>query len=112
LMFSISNVLWRYLPELQFLQFPWRWLIVLTVPFAVLVASVAKLKTIFFWFVAVFICTAAVALAVKGKWGGHDVTTVSGKFASGAGYFSTNKLTPNGSSRFTLPARAPLPPEV
>ncbi len=31
LMFPLSVLLWRYLPELQFVQFPWRWLVPLDV---------------------------------------------------------------------------------
>jgi hypothetical protein len=34
----LSTPLWRYLPELAFLQFPWRWLTVLSVVFALALA--------------------------------------------------------------------------
>jgi len=35
LLFPFSNFLWKYLPELKFLQFPWRWLLVLGVVIAI-----------------------------------------------------------------------------
>jgi len=38
LQFSISSPLWQ-LPRLQFLQFPWRWLMVLNAPFGIFLAA-------------------------------------------------------------------------
>jgi hypothetical protein len=108
LMFPVSTILWRHLPKLQFLQFPWRWLTVLTVAFAVLVASAAPVKSKFLLLVAVFICASAVALSIKVKWAGHDVPTVAEKFASQAGYFATTNFQPIGSNRFALEEHAPL----
>jgi hypothetical protein len=35
LQFSFSRPLWNLLPELRFLQFPWRWLVVLEAPMAI-----------------------------------------------------------------------------
>jgi hypothetical protein len=39
LQFPFSRPLWNLLPELRFLQFPWRWLLVLEAPMGVFVAS-------------------------------------------------------------------------
>lgn len=44
LQFSISAPLW-HLPKMQFLQFPWRWMIVLDMPFAVFLAAATPLNT-------------------------------------------------------------------
>jgi heme exporter protein D len=38
LMFHFTLPLWNYFPELRYVQFPWRWLLCLNVPFAVLIA--------------------------------------------------------------------------
>ena len=38
LLFPISTVLWKILPKLQFMQFPWRWLLCLSVIFTIFVA--------------------------------------------------------------------------
>jgi hypothetical protein len=38
LQFSFSRPLWNLLPELRFLQFPWRWLLVLEAPMAIFIA--------------------------------------------------------------------------
>ena len=37
LLLPVSDVLWRHTPELKFLQFPWRWLLVLGVAMAALI---------------------------------------------------------------------------
>jgi hypothetical protein len=107
-MFPVTKVLWRYLPTLAFLQFPWRWLIVLSMAWAALVAAALTFRSKFFWFVAAFVCAAALALSFKVAWGGQDVSIVAQKFASGAGYFSTTNFTPVGANRFTLEEQAPL----
>jgi hypothetical protein len=39
LQFSFSRPLWNLLPKLRFLQFPWRWLLVVEVPMAIFIAS-------------------------------------------------------------------------
>jgi len=39
LQFPLSQPIWNLLPELRFLQFPWRWLLVLESPLAVFVAA-------------------------------------------------------------------------
>jgi hypothetical protein len=38
LQFPVSHWLWNLLPELRFLQFPWRWLLVLEAPMAIFLA--------------------------------------------------------------------------
>lgn len=60
-MFSITEVFWKYLPELRFMQFPWRWLLCLNVPLAMIAARawrpwwarilfyVLLLGSIFYW---------------------------------------------------------------
>ncbi|MFZ1138214.1 MAG: 6-pyruvoyl-tetrahydropterin synthase-related protein [Candidatus Sulfotelmatobacter sp.] len=38
LMFPLSAVLWKVLPKVQFMQFPWRWLLCLSMVFSIFVA--------------------------------------------------------------------------
>jgi hypothetical protein len=44
LQFPISDPLWRVVPELRFLQFPWRWLVVAEAPMAIFFASAVWTK--------------------------------------------------------------------
>jgi hypothetical protein len=45
LQFPISAPLWNHLPKLQFLQFPWRWTMVLGVPYAVFLGAATPLRS-------------------------------------------------------------------
>jgi hypothetical protein len=45
LQFSFSAPLWNLLPKLQFLQFPWRWLMVLGLPYAIFMAAALPLAS-------------------------------------------------------------------
>jgi hypothetical protein len=45
LQLPFSAFLWNLLPKLQFLQFPWRWLMVLATPYAILLAAATPLAS-------------------------------------------------------------------
>ena len=62
LQFPVSAVLW-HLPKMQFLQFPWRWLIVLDVPFAVFLADAIPLASRRARIWSVLGCTAVVLIS-------------------------------------------------
>jgi len=41
LMIRLSSVFWEHLPELRFVQFPWRWMAILAVPYGYFLAAAA-----------------------------------------------------------------------
>ena len=45
LQLPFSGPMWHLLPKLEFLQFPWRWLLVLSTPYAVFLAAATPLGT-------------------------------------------------------------------
>jgi hypothetical protein len=51
--------LWNHLPELRYVQFPWRWLLCLNVPFALLIALAVRR-----WPLRIVVCAAALASVV------------------------------------------------
>lgn len=65
LQFPISDPLWKAVPELRFLQFPWRWLVVAEAPMAVFFAS-AVWMTRRGWRIAVLAVCSAVFLTGVG----------------------------------------------
>lgn len=61
LQFPISLPVWNLLPKLRFLQFPWRWLVVLEAPLGIFVAAAIWPRTRWPRFAAAAVFTAAFA---------------------------------------------------
>lgn len=108
LMTPPSTLAWRYLPRLQFLQFPWRWLEALGVAYALFFAATmgrmkkqaARLLTALILLATI---AAATALIRTGWWDPTDVPTVAAAIRSGRGYEGTDEYTPIGGDRYQLP---------
>jgi hypothetical protein len=99
LMLPIANPLWNILPKLRFMQFPWRWMLCLGVPFALLMAVSVRRWTF----------RAAIYLAMLGiiVFAGHhyqppwwdsaaDLREMQDNMATGAGYEGVDEYTPLG----------------
>ena len=99
LMFSITGLLWRFLPKLQFMQFPWRWLLCLGLCFSLFVAvGVPR------WWGRFAICLAMLlVLVLAGRrfqmpWWDHaaDLREMQDFMADGTGYEGVDEYTPTG----------------
>ncbi len=123
LMFPISGVAWRLLPELRFVQFPWRWLVPLDAAFAafVVMASARLHKRWIGWAVVGLALAAAATVIVRDAWwDSEDAVVLSAAMRSGHGYEGTDEYQPLGCDRYELPenasrvalARATLPGEA
>ena len=110
LSFSFSAWLWERLPELRFLQLPWRWLLCLNVPFALLVTMASRR-----WIVRALICIGmftVLAFAwhrVQPPWWetAADFGQMLGSQRSGAGYESTDEYVPVGADPYEIGHDAP-----
>jgi hypothetical protein len=104
LQLPISLPVWDLLPKLRFLQFPWRWLVVLEVPMAIFFASavwpVRRWRR-----VAVVTVCAAVFLAASATAGRSffqpcdeedNVLAMAGVYRTGAGFPGTDEYAPPG----------------
>jgi 6-pyruvoyl-tetrahydropterin synthase related domain len=109
LMFHPSLLLWRYLPRLRFVQFPWRWLEPLDVVFAFFVAAATNLsrKRGASWLmlgIVVLAIGATGTLIVKDAWwDSDDVPFLETAIRSGRGYDGTDEYAPVGCDRYQLP---------
>jgi len=109
LMLPFTNLAWRLLPELHFVQFPWRWLGQLGVAFAFFVAAAASAapRRWLGWaaclalFAAIF--AAAQAMIRTAWWDTGDVPALASAIHSGAGYRGTDEYDPICSDRYNLP---------
>ncbi len=98
-MFPASLVLWNVLPKLQFMQFPWRWLLCLSMIFVLLVT--AGLKS---WWLRGIVCVVSVMLIVfawhrvQAPWwdATADLREMQDNMYIEAGYEGTDEYTPLG----------------
>ena len=110
-MFSPTAPLWRFLPELHFVQFPWRWLNSLTVVFAFFAATAfgaahkptSRRQRALWVAVIVILAATAAAIAKDAWWDSDDATDVAYWVQSGDGYEGTDEYMPLGSDRYELP---------
>ncbi len=110
MMFPPSILLWRYLPKLQFLQFPWRWLGPLGAVFALFVAASGgrsrRRRLVWLLVLSVAGLTAA-AIASDAWWDSADVPQMSDLIHSGHGYQGTDEYAPAGCNPYDLPGEVP-----
>jgi hypothetical protein len=114
LMLPITEILWRFLPKLRFVQFPWRWMCVVAVGYGFFLGGVfgrASQRSLRRWIVAVVVAfltfgTAAI-LIQSGWWDTEDLPTLRAAIADGAGFDGTDEYDPRGDDHYNLPAKAP-----
>ncbi len=99
LMFSPSRLLWMHLPKLEFMQFPWRWLLCLSAVFS-LAVTIGLPR----WWARAAVCTVMLVVIVTGwsriqpPWWDNaaDLREIQDNMATGAGYEGTEEYTPVG----------------
>jgi hypothetical protein len=108
--FSFTAWLWNHMPELRYLQLPWRWLLCLNVALALLV-TVASRR----WFVRLVLCLAMLAVIVfvwhriQAPWWetSADFREMLEHQQSGAGYEGTDEYVPAGADPYEVKQDAP-----
>jgi hypothetical protein len=99
LMFSATAVFWRILPKMQFMQFPWRWLLCLSTIFTVFVTVGMRRWWMRGAVVVVSIMVIGVAWQrVQTPWWDNagDLREMQDNIYTGAGYEGTDEYTPVG----------------
>jgi hypothetical protein len=108
--FSFTSFLWEHLPELRYLQLPWRWLLCLNLAFALFVTMATRR-----WMVRVSICLAMFAVLtlvwhrVQAPWWetAADFGDMLAHQQSGAGYEGTDEYVPVGGDPYEIKQDAP-----
>lgn len=99
LMLPISLFLWNILPKLQFMQFPWRWLLCLSMILVIFVTVGLRR-----WWQRCVICALFIVVIVLGwryiqaPWWdtAADLREMQDNMVTGAGYEGTDEYTPLG----------------
>lgn len=110
LMLPVTGVLWDWLPELKFLQFPWRWLVVLAVPLACFLGvGVGGTKYRAAWTTAILLLFGGSGwmLGRQAWWDTEDMPNLQEAVAQGRGYEGTDEYDPADDDRTKLPQNAP-----
>jgi len=110
LMIKPSFVLWAYLPELRFVQLPWRWLLCLNVP--LVLAATATIRR---WIPRSLLYAALLALLlilwnrVQPSWWDKtaDIAEMRDAIQDGGGYEGTDEYVPAGVDPYDLNKSAP-----
>ncbi len=118
LQFPFSQPLWNLLPDLRFLQFPWRWLVVLEAPMGIFAAAAIwpRNSTHHLQRFTVAVAAAAVFLTLA-TWAAKDLfqvcddeDAVSGMlpaYRAGQGFIGTYEYEPIGADISLIPAGLP-----
>ncbi len=110
LMFRLTWLAWRYLPELRYVQFPWRWLLPLGVVFAGLAAlAIRETRAPLLWSVLLAVLLVAMGdyLANVTWWDWEDIPVIRAAIVEGKGYEGTDEYEAAEADRYDLPENAP-----
>ena len=111
LMLKPTFVFWKYLPELRFVQFPWRWLLCLNVPFALAITFATRR-----WFIRVLVYTIALGVVI-GVWhrvqvpwwdNGGDIQEMLDNQQDGIGNEGVDEYVPAKADPYDIDQKAPL----
>ncbi len=110
LMFPFTGVVWKYLPELKFVQFPWRWLLTLDVVMVLFfVYAVSRMRRRWMaWAAAVALLFAMGGwMTTNNWWDTDDVPAVLDQFDSGQGYLGVDEYVPLACDHDDMAQNAP-----
>jgi hypothetical protein len=103
-----TALLWNYLPKLQFVQFPWRWMAVLAITFALTIALFAKRRLLPSWIALLCVIGGTGAYLVQHAWwDSEDVNFVEDAVDSGTGFEGTDEYDPRGDDHMEIPKGQP-----
>jgi uncharacterized membrane protein len=122
MMLRPTSLLWEFLPKLRFVQFPWRWMSTLAVPFACFLGAATASRSLplitvnhkprliaALWIMptAVMLVGSAIFFVRHTWWDPDDVPTLQSALTSGQGFEGTDEYDPIGDDHYNLPPKVP-----
>jgi hypothetical protein len=109
LMLPITNIFWRYLPELRFVQFPWRWMSIVALGAILFTAQSARghLRWMWMLFAALAIFGWAHYLVKHAWWDTEDMPALQAAIQDGSGFEGTDEYDAAGDDHGDLPQKLP-----
>ena len=109
-MLSVSNLIWQHLPELRFVQLPFRWLLCMNAALATLLTMAAKRWTSRV-LASAFLLAAVVFAGYRNQppwWEiASDIRDMSDAVADGTGYEGIDEYVPAGADPYELNKNLP-----
>src|SRR3984957_3761551 len=112
LMLRISNIFWEALPKLRFVQFPWRWMSILAIPFAIFISAAIVQKrtrgyraTSMIAAVLAFLACAATYMVRHTWWDSEDVPVLLEALKNDEGFEGVDEYDPLGDDHSLLPEK-------
>jgi hypothetical protein len=112
LMLRISNILWEALPKLRFVQFPWRWMSILAIPFVVFISAAIVQKRTRGYNAAALIAAVLAILACTATymvrhtwWDSEDVPVLLKALQNDEGFDGVDEYDPLGDDHSLLPEK-------
>jgi hypothetical protein len=113
LMLPVSNIFWSILPKLRFVQFPWRWMSILAIPFACFAAATTAKKTALAHRAAVIAVLAPIlvitaTLMVRHTWwDAEDIPVLLEAIENDQGFEGVDEYDPVNDDHSSLPEKSP-----
>lgn len=109
LMLPLTSLLWRFLPELRFVQFPWRWMSVIALCAIVVMGATPQGKLKWVWLLVATLCIIGSGhyLVKHTWWDTEDMPTLQAALEDGAGFEGTDEYDPAGDDHTDTPQKAP-----
>ena len=110
LMLRPADFLWQVLPKLRFVQFPWRWMSIATIPLTYfLCAAVRRRRFRLVWMLTVgaILAGTGVFLVQETWWDDEEFPTLTAAFDHGEGFDGTDEYDPINDDHYNLPQKAP-----
>jgi hypothetical protein len=110
MMLRLTAPFWSLLPEMRFVQFPWRWMSIMAVVCCCFLATAIERRRGWLWFVLVAALSFPLGyfLVQNTWWDPDEMSTQRAAITNGTGFEGVDEYDPLGDDHMDLPKHAPL----